>query len=438
MRQRALTVILVLCLAAGCSVSDDGGFPAPGTLACTDAGQKQFVLQTMRDVYFWNDLLPPNVDLETYATAEELLAYLVSFQPLDDFSYIDLAANDAQFFGAGQYSGYGFSSRFEAIDDLRFTRVFSSSPAAQAGFARGQRIIMLDGRTIADIQANEGVDAIFSQPSIAFTLRRNDGSEFSAIVDRGLVTIDPLPQWRIIDRADGTSVGYLELATFISTAEAEFGTVFSAFAAAAVTDVIIDLRYNGGGLVSTTELLGDYLGGSTASNLVFSKTLFNANNAVSNRTRFFQQLVNSTLTSRMVVVASDRTASASELITNSMRPHVEVSIVGGTTFGKPVGQLGIPFCEKILRPTAFESVNANDEGGYYEGIPVDCPAADDLSIAIGDDLDPNLIAALALLENGACPPLISSQPTLNKTSATDGRRIRSSRGAPWREYADAW
>jgi carboxyl-terminal processing protease len=258
------------------------------------------------------------------------------------------------------------------------------------------------------------------------------------VVDRGLVTIDPLPQWRVIDRADGTSVGYLELATFISTAEAKFDPVFAAFAAASVTDVIIDLRYNGGGLVSTTELLGDYLGGSTANNLVFSKTLFNSNNAVANRTRFFQQLVNSTSTSRLVVVASDRTASASELITNSMKPHVEVSVVGGTTFGKPVGQLGIPFCEKILRPTAFESVNANDEGGYYDGIPVDCPAADDLSVPIGDDLDPNLVVALAFLENGACPPLVSTEPALNKTSATPDRRIRPSRGAPWREYADAW
>lgn len=432
------TLIAAVGLCVGCSSSDNAGFPQPGTSECSDAGQKQFVLERMNDVYLWNDLLPQDVDLNAYATAEDLLAYLTSFQPLDGFSYIDLAAADAQFFGAGQYQGYGFSSRFEAFDDLRLTRVFASSPAAQAGLERGQRIVMLDGRTIADIQANEGVNELFSQAMVEFTMRRTDGSEFAVVVNQGLVTIDPVPQWRVIDRPDGTSVGYLELATFITTADTVFETVFSAFQQANVSDVIIDLRYNGGGLVSTTELLGDYMGGAVANNLVFSRTLFNANNAVSNRTRFFQQLSSSTLTSRLVVIATDRTASASELVTNSMMPHVEVSIVGATTFGKPVGQLGIQFCEKILRPTAFESVNANNEGGYFDGLPVDCPAADDLAISIGDDLDPNMIAALTLLDTGACPPVVAVPPGLSKPQQEIELRDVDRRGAPWREFANAW
>lgn len=392
----------------------------------------------MNDVYFWNDLLPANVDITQYATAEDLLAYLISYQPLDDFSFINLAETDAQFFGAGQYEGYGFSSRFEESDDLRFTSVFSSSPAGSAGFARGYRIVMLDGRTIADIEANEGVGVLFGQSTLEFTIRRLDDTEFTVQLDQGLVTIDPVPQWRIIDRPDGTSVGYFELATFVSTANPVFDTVFAEFLAASVTDIVIDLRYNGGGLVSTTELLGDYLGGAIANNLVFSKTLFNADNAASNRMEFFELLVNSTSTSRLVVIASDRTASASELITNSMMPHVEVSVVGGTTFGKPVGQLGIEFCDKILRPTAFETVNANDEGGYFDGIPVDCPAVDDLAVPIGDDLDPNLIASLSLLESGACP---ASQSSLAEQSKPAGRNVVSSselHGKPWHELTGAW
>jgi carboxyl-terminal processing protease len=438
MYKTLITLIAACGLCVGCSSSDNAGIPQPGTSACSDDGQKQFVLERMNDLYLWNNLLPQSVDLSAYATAEDLLAYLISFQPLDDFSYIDLAAADAQFFGAGQYEGYGFSSRFEAFDDLKFTRIFASSPAAQAGFERGQRVIMLDGRTIADIQSNEGVNVLFSQPTLEFTMRRTDGSEFAAIVNRGLVTIDPIPQWRVIDRQDGTSVGYLELATFISPAESAFETVFAEFQQANVTDVIIDLRYNGGGLVSTTELLGDYMGGAIANNLVFSRTLFNANNSASNRTRFFQQLSSSTSTSRLVVIATDRTASASELITNSMMPHIDVSIVGATTFGKPVGQLGIQFCEKILRPTAFESVNANNEGGYFDGLPVDCPAADDLAISIGDDLDPNMIAALTLLDTGACPPVVAAPSGLTKPQQEFERRDADRRGAPWREFAGAW
>ncbi len=438
---KSLFILLVISFfISACSLSDDNGNAPPqsGTGACTVDAQKQFVLDTMNDVYFWNDLLPASVDLAVYATPEELLEFLKSFQPLDNFSYIDAAAADAQFFGAGQYEGYGFSSRFETVDDLRFTRVFSSGPAFLAGFERGQRILMLNGRTIADIEVNEGVNALFAQTPLEFMVRRLDGSEFTAVVGKGLVTIDPVPQWRIIDRPDGSSIGYLELATFISTAEPAFATAFAAFTQAGVNDVVIDLRYNGGGLVSTTELLGDFLGGATANNLTFSKTLFNANNAASNRTSFFQQLTSSVNLSRLVIIATGGTASASELITNSMEPHADVSIVGSTTFGKPVGQLGIEFCDKIIRPTAFESVNANDEGGYFDGLPADCDATDDLSIPVGADTDPNMTTALTLLDTGACPVVLATPANLQKPLGERKSPQADRRGKPWREFTNSW
>ena len=427
-------------LLGACSDSNDSGFVPPqvGTDACLIDGQKQFVLDMMRDVYLWNDVLPASVDISAYATPEELLEYLISFQPLDDFSYINLAASDAQFFGEGQYEGFGFSSRFETADDLRFLRVFESSPAWAAGFRRGHRVLMLNGRTIADIEANEGVGELFALPSLEFTIRRPDNSEETMIVDKGLVTIDPLPQWRVIDLPGGTSVGYLELVTFIGTADGAFADIFSAFQQANVTDVIIDLRYNGGGLVSTTELLGNYLGGAVAVDPVFSRTLFNARNSGFNRIALFQNLFESIGLSRLVVIATDRTASASELITNSMESHVDVSIVGSVTRGKPVGQLGIPFCDKILRPTAFETVNADDDGGYFDGLPVDCPVQDNSLIPIGDDTDPNMIAALFLLENGACPtPPVASQELQKAGPGQDALRL--DRGGPaWRRLAGAW
>ena len=149
--------VFTIFVIAGCSGSDNAA-PAPpavGTDACSIDGQKQYVLDTMRDVYFWNDLLPASVDVGAYATPEELLDDLISVQPLDNFSYIDFFAADAQFFSAGQYEGFGFSTSFAAPDDLRFVRVFTSSPAAVAGFARGQQIVMLNGRTIADIEATK-------------------------------------------------------------------------------------------------------------------------------------------------------------------------------------------------------------------------------------------------------------------------------------------
>lgn len=436
MLKNTLPILILIAMIAGCSESGDSSIPQTGTNACNLDAQKQYVLDAMNDVYYWNDVLPTDVDTSLFATPEDLLAYLIEFQPLDGFSYIDSASADAQFFGAGQYEGYGFSSRYEAFGDLRLTRVFASSPAAVAGLERGQQITMLNGRSIAEIDANEGTGTIFDQASVSFTMRRPDGSEFTEVIERGLVTIDPVPQYRIIPRSDGTSVGYLELATFISTADAELDNVFAEFRQANVADVIVDLRYNSGGLVSTTELLGDFLGGAVAENLVFATTLFNDNNASFNRSRFFRRTLNSMSTSRLVVIATERTASASELITNSMIPHVDVSVVGSATFGKPVGQLGLEFCDKILRPTAFETVNADNEGGYFDGIPADCLVSDDLNFAVGNEQDPNMLAALELLATGACPATDSAGPGVSKTALPVQRP--DLRGPPWREYAGAW
>ncbi len=419
---------------SGCSGSSSGfGGPQVGTAQCTNDAQKQFVLDAMRDIYFWYDLLPASVDLSQHASPEELLAFLISFQPLDDFSFITTAEADARFFGEGKFEGFGFSYRFEAADDIRFTRVFSGSPAAQAGFQRGQRILELGGRTIAEIEANEGLSVVFDQSPLEFRIRNVDNSDVTRTVSHDIVTIDPLPQWRKIPTASGPPVGYIEFATFISTADPVFNTIFGDFSAAGVTDVIIDMRYNGGGLVDTARLLGDYLGGLVPG-LIFSLTEFNDKNTDLNETEFFEQIANSINLSRLVVIATSGTASASELVINSMEPHAEVTIVGDTTFGKPVGQVGALFCDKILRATAFETLNALSEGGYFDGLPVDCPAADDLTDVVGIATDPNLVTALTYLETGACPAV----PAILKAEFDYVRPQIDLRGPAWREFAGAF
>ena len=437
---RKLTVILSALMVAACS-ADDSIFADVPSAGCSNDGQKQFVLDRMREWYFWNDLLPADVDTGQFATPEELLAYLTTFSPdltpddgidnpVDRFSFINTAAADQAFFGEGKFEGFGFSSRFEPGDELRLTRVFFDSPA--------------NGRTIADVLATEGVggvNALFDVSPLEFTMREIDGSEFIVEITKDIVTIDPVPQSRIITDPAGVRppVGYMELSTFISTADAEMDAAFATFLQAGVKDVILDLRYNGGGLVSTAELLGDLLGGDVAENLVFSKTVFNALRAPENNsTEFFDRQGNSVNLVRLVVIGSRSTASASELVINGLDPHVAdgVVIVGTNTFGKPVGQVGLEFCEKILRPTAFQTLNANDFGDYFFGLPVDCAAPDDLSVAVGADEDPNIETALAYLDTGACPA--DSAPVGRfKMEATQAAPRLELRGTPAREFADA-
>ncbi len=442
-----ITLLVIVSLAA-CGGGSGRGLTGSetGSGECANDGQKQFVLDNLYAWYLWNDLLPAGLSINDYATPEQLVTQVTrtygpqkaNGDPLDLFSSVGSAQADAEFFGEGKYEGFGFSWRFVATDDARLSRVFSGSPAALGGLGRGQRILGLNGRTIADINANEGVDAVLDNETVEFEMRRLDNSEFTVSIKKAIVTIDPIPQWRVIDRGAGVPpAGYIELATFISTADPVFDTVFSEFIAAGVTDVVIDLRYNGGGLVSTANLLGDYLGAFANDGRVFSETQFNADRAAANNSiEFFSRLGNSINLSRLAVIATEGTASASELVTNSMGAWFDVGIVGANTFGKPVGQIGLTFCDKILRPTSFRTVNAAGEGDYFDGLPVDCPAVDDLNVAVGDSTDPNMVAALAYLNTGACPgaaapgdpqkpqPGFFSRPELN--------------GPAHREFADAY
>jgi carboxyl-terminal processing protease len=94
-----------------------------------------------------------------------------------------------------------------------------------------------------------------------------------------------------------------------------------------------------------------------------------------------------------------------------------VTTVGETTYGKPVGQYGITFCDKILYPVAFTLRNALGQGDFFGGIPADCPAADDADHQLGDPAEASLAEALTVVRTGQC-----SAP---QVSAAPQRRLRS-------------
>lgn len=434
---RNFFVALVCTVLTACGASDGGdGGPA----SCSNIDQIRFVRDAMQDWYLWNDQLPNNISAQDYATPEDLLADLRTFSPddgngtpVDRFSFIGSAAADEAFFGAGQFEGYGFSR----APDARITQVFAGSPADLGGLARGQQILELDGRTVAEIEAAEGLSSALNVSPLTFLMLDTDGSQFSSTITADLVTIDPVPQTRIIAANDGSGrmIGYLEFSTFISTAEPALEQAFADFAANGVSEIILDLRYNGGGLTRISNLLGDYLGGIVPDGEVFSETRFNEDRAAANNSiEPFDQLNNSLGISRLVVVATGGTASASELLINSMTPYLDVAIVGGNTFGKPVGQVGFTFCEKILRPTAFQTFNADGFGDYFDGLPVTCPVADNLDTPVGDDTDPKMMAAMTYLNTGQCPLV----PQTLKSDDSTSRAVRAETPQPpWRQYAGA-
>ena len=449
---RNLITLFALVSLAACGGSDLTG--PVGPTSCSNDGQKQFVLDNLYAWYLWNDMLPATLSIADYASPEELATQVTQTYgpqkpgggPLDRFSSVGSLQADQQFFGEGKYEGFGFSWRMEGAD-MRFTRVFVDSPANMVGgFSRGQTVLRIDGRTITDITANEGINAALDNMTVQFDIQNLDTSTFSVSVTKDIVTINPIPQRRIIDMGPGVPpVGYMEFATFISTAHDgvdgnDFEDVFAEFITAGVEDVIVDMRYNGGGLVSTANLLGDYLGGFANDGQIFSNTEFNADRAAANNSIDYISRVGSSIDiNRLIVVASRGTASASELVINGLDPFVTggVHIVGDDTFGKPVGQVGIDFCDKILRPTAFKKSNAAGFGDYFDGLPVDCAALDDLDFATGASDDPNMIAALSFVNGAGCPVAALPGGEQKVDSFFDQPRPDLT-GPPEREFAGAY
>ena len=137
-----------------------------------------------------------------------------------------------------------------------------------------------------------------------------------------------------------------------------------------------------------------------------------------------------------MVITTGGSASASELIINSLRPFMNVTVVGDRTFGKPVGQYGFDFCDKTLFPVAFATENALAQADYFDGIPADCAAADDLDHQIADPGEGSLAEALYYLRRGRCSGRASTEAEVQAR-----RRMvlpRPYEGDPWRQLLGAY
>ena len=201
------------------------------------------------------------------------------------------------------------------------------------------------------------------------------------------------------------------------TADPELRSAFQQFRAAGLQYFIVDLRYNGGGLVSIAQIVNDLLGGGRLNEDVQFRYVYNPAKANRNSAVGFQQRAQSVQPVRIAFLTTDGTASASEINVNSMKPWVEVAIVGTNTYGKPVGQEAFDLassCPDRLRLITFKTTNALDEGDYYEGLAtkVDfaCAATDTLGAAMGDPSEGLTGEALHWLGTGACTSVIASGP----------------------------
>jgi carboxyl-terminal processing protease len=391
--------------------------PAPaaaqsGPRNCTRTSQNQFVRDVLDEYYLWYRELP-RLNPANFASPE---AYLEAarYRPLDaSFSYItSRAANDA-FYDDSQFVGLGISTH-TSDSEMRVLQVFPQSPAAEAGLGRGDRIVEINGRSVAQLIADGSIGGAFgpSEPDIqiAMVVHTRAGEVRRMTLVKRVVTIPTVSLTRTF-QIEGRTVGYLFFRNFVEPSYAALDDAFAALRAAGATELVIDLRYNGGGLVDVAVHLGGLVGGAVTNGRVFAEFRHNDKNSALDEALRFENPPQALGLTRLFVITTRSSASASELLINGLRAHLPVVLIGDATYGKPVGQYGFNFCDKVLAPVAFSLVNAEGQGDFFGGIPADCVAGDDVEHDLGAGDESSLAEALHFIRTGACSvPATSARP----------------------------
>ncbi len=388
---------------------------------CTLQKRKKFVYDVMHDSYLWADETK-TVDYRDdirYPDEETLLDDLKN--PKDRFSFIMTLKEYDDFFQAGKSVGFGIFFQPLAhvsdapagytVDSLALLLVYPGSPAAKAGLRRGDQVIALDNYDIDRIfndtalfkryfEENEPIEA-------QFHVRRNDGSTYTVSITKAEYDVKSVIRQDIVDVAE-RKVGYLLFQAFVGTSEAELNSAFSYFRQNGIDDLILDLRYNGGGYVYIARQLASLIGGVHSSGKVFNQTLFNRKySRYNDKTYFYPYLQHQLSLPRLFVITTNMTCSASELVINALRASVvgvEVVEIGEHTCGKPYAMIGAPYCDKYLLPVQMKNANADGEGDYVDGLPPTCRSADDYLHDFVDPREEAFAAARYYIEYGDCKP----------------------------------
>jgi carboxyl-terminal processing protease len=297
------------------------------------------------------------------------------------------------------------------------------------GIKRGYQITKINGRT--DLAYDDGgtttqfvIQAYAYSKTINMTLTKPDNTTIDVTLNTANYTINPVITYKTLDAGSGKTVGYMVFNSFTDKANAGPKILAALNSFTGISDLIIDLRYNGGGSVETAEYLDNLLVPSakngtkmytayfndklTTDKYTLFKNLYEIPKgffSVSNQTVNFQKQGSLNL-SRIFFIVGGGTASASELTINNLIPEMDVELIGSVTYGKPVGFYGIDINKYQLYMPMFSTKNSANNGDYYtgmtpgQGIYKGVSATDDLTKDFGDPTEGLLSQALSFISTG--------------------------------------
>jgi carboxyl-terminal processing protease len=384
------------------SLAGEGG-AAGSEEDCSVEAQNSYVYSVMRRYYLWYDQVP-EVSPQGYDSPQQLLDALMYHQ-LDRWSYISPAEQRAIFYEEGKFVGLGYYQVVDSDDNLRIAYTHPGSPAARAGLVRGDTILAIGQMPIDEIRQNDLWDTAYGANEVGGLVELEfedaEGVAHDVTLQKQLVDFHTVHTTRVFDTTRGR-VGYLLFNRFLGVSVDELRSAFAEFAAEGVSELVLDLRYNGGGLTDTAAVLASLVAGPELEGEVLVNNTYNDRIAELNTTLRFGAEPDALGLDRLVVIVGDATGSASELVINGLRPHLPVELIGTRTYGKPVGADSWEYCGQALTVITFKTANAEGESDYFDGLVADCQVPDDLTQPLGDPQEARLRAALDWIERGSC------------------------------------
>jgi carboxyl-terminal processing protease len=397
-----LVAILSITLFASCNKDKT---PSTKQVEVTPAMARDSLYAIMNEWYLWNNLMPV-VNKDDYADPYTLLDAM-KYKTLDRWSFVaDYDAFMAEM--NGSFVGHGFRIGLDDSSKARIVQIYSGSSLYPFGVRRGWVVKKINDTDVAPILASGDATAYSNLigPSTAgitnkFLFQTPEGKDSIIMSTKASFTLNSVILYDTLHLSSGVT-GHLVFDSFIVPSENELATAFAYFYAYGIQDLILDLRYNSGGYLYIAEELASYIAGSLPQGGKFLDLIFNSLHSDSNASFNYLTSPYPLPLTRVIVITTRETASASECVMNGLKPYMTVISVGDTTNGKPVGMSGGDIGKKyFVAPITFKMVNKNNEGDYYAGFSPDALVTDDIRHDFSDREELCLKSAISYLETGS-------------------------------------
>ena len=392
----------------------------------------QWIEGWMNFAYFWNKELP-NLNSKLEPDSEEYFDKLLK-KPDDKWSFITDDAEELLNYFDGIVKSMGYSIQlyyFDGIPDQVIAIVefvYPNSPASEAGLERGviftringsiitksnyQSLLSLDEMTIT--WASETKSGIVEQPSTIKISART--LETNPIVKSS------------VSEVNGSKIGYLLYTSFIEKYDPQLIQTFSEFKDVGIDELVLDLRYNGGGAVTSAQLLAGLIAPTTAVDEIFISEVWNNNLSEKYNSNINIEHYDENLNlSRIYVLTTGGTASASEMVIYGLQPHMEVIQIGAITYGKYYGSITLTDENKkhnwAIQPIVMRAENKTNSIDYNSGLLPNYEIFDKTYNAqLGDPEEHFFAAAISHITKGSFPPPSTLKSKHDRETVRDFKR----------------